>query len=469
MKRTSYSSREILDHVQNLYDLGVKRPGTQAAVRAEEYLITTLEGYGYTVTTDEIPVITVEHRNARLVVGDDEYEVFPYIPSVTTGPEGVTAPLVFVSDPFDPNLDEAALSGKIIFAAIPYGSFSYRALLDIALDYRDTDGTLGDYVQDITWNTEAEVAFLTLAKRAGAAGVIGVYPAVGDAYRELDGEALAGMPEQELTPFLFNPLSDVTGRIPGPTPAAGLGPVAGARLEGSARRGETATLILDGETKPGVTRNIVAELPGEADDFVIVAAHHDTMWHGAVEECSGCGVVLALAEHYKKRTAPKPVGMRFVFFAGEQYRDLGVREYIEKREAALKKHLIADIHIEHVALEAAMTATGELSLTGLLQPRALFVTPGLGFEEKAIDVMHRYELDRTIVLPTTTPLGVPTDACPLDEAGFPILSFISAPLYWNATQDTMDKVPIDELSRVASAMTELVDRVMGGSKGEGGD
>ena len=150
-----------------------------------------------------------------------------------------------------------------------------------------------------------------------------------------------------------------------------------------------------------------------------------------------------------------------MFFAAEQYRDLGVREYIRKREAELKEHLIADIHIEHIALEAAMTDSGSLELTGLLQPRALFVTPGHGFEEKAIDVMRHHGLDRTIILPTTTPLGVPTDACPLDEAGFPILSFISAPLYWNAAQDTMDKIPTDELSRVAFAMTDLIDRVMG--------
>jgi len=182
-----------------------------------------------------------------------------------------------------------------------------------------------------------------------------------------------------------------------------------------------------------------------------------------VEECSGCGVVLALAEHYSKKTSPPPVGMRFAFFAAEQYRDLGVREYIRRREGELRERLIADIHIEHIAREAVMTASGSLELTGLLQPRALFVTPGHGFEEKAAGVMHHHGLDRTIILPTTTPLGVPTDACPLDGAGFPIVSFISAPLFWNAAQDTMDKVPPDELSRVALAMTDLVDRIMTGS------
>lgn len=461
MSDTSYCSRTILDHMQNLYDFGIKRPGTREAELAEEYLISTLEGFGYTVETDEIPVITVQHRDARLRVGDREYEVFPYIPSVTTGPEGVTAPLVYVADPFDPELDESVLSGRIVFAAIPYGSFSYGALLDLALDYRDADGTLGEYVQDITWNTDAEVSFLSRAHRAGAIGVIGVYPAVGETYRGCDRETLAGMPEQDLTPFLFNPLSDVTRLQAGPTPAGGVGPVAGARLEEAAKDGEEATLILDGETVSGVTRNIITEIPGSSDDFVIVATHHDTMWRGAVEECSGCGVVLALAEHYSTRTSPPPVGMRFAFFAGEQYRDLGVREYIKKREADLRRRLVADIHIEHIALETEMTASGALTPTGRLQPRALFVTPGHGFEEKAINVTRRHSLDRIIILPTTTPLKVPTDACPLDEAGFPVISFISGPLYWNAAQDTMDKVPVDELSRVAGAMTDLIDRIMG--------
>ena len=49
MKVVSYDSEKILDHVRSLYDLGIKRPGSTDAVLAEEYLISTLAGYGYAV------------------------------------------------------------------------------------------------------------------------------------------------------------------------------------------------------------------------------------------------------------------------------------------------------------------------------------------------------------------------------------------------------------------------------------
>ena len=358
------------------------------------------------------------------------------------------------------------IRGKIVVSPIPYGQFSYGLVLKAALGFHDPDGDLPSTVQDVTWNTDAEVRFLAAARDGGAAAVVGIYPALGGGARRSSTDDLAELAreavqsEQRLVPFLFNPLSDVVAGIPGPLPAAGAGPAAGAALAAAARLGKTATFTLAGTKAMSTTRNIWADLDGRSDRVLMVASHHDTMWNGAVEDCTGCGIVLSLARIFRSAGSVPAAGIRFAFFAAEQYRDLGVRQYLAVHGKELERRLVADVHVEHVGLEAVMGETGGLTLTGKLQPRAFFITPGTGFDTVVMEAVRRHDLRRTVVLSTNTPLGVPTDACPLAQAGLPVVSFISAPLYWNAAEDTLDKVPRDELPRVRDAVIDIINGLM---------
>lgn len=458
------SSREIFGYVKDLYELGIKRPGTESGVAAEDYIVRKLSAFEYTISSDEIPVGVFEYDTAQLEVGSDSIALYPYVPSPFTGSSGLKRVLAYERNILDDNFTGSDLNGALLLSSIPYGQFRYDDLLNIAVGYHASAEGLRGIVQEVTWNTGAEVQFLTATAEMNASGVIGIYPSLNASFLngalEKGFQQLCDIPEQQITPFLYNPLADIMEARPGPTPAAGVGPVAGTFLIDIAEEGAEVTFVLEGKQRSGKTRNIAVELPGESDRFIIIGVHHDTMWSGAVEDCSGCGVVLALARYYREMGVKLPVGLRFVFFAAEQYRDLGVREYIRKRRTELAEKLVVDIHVEHIGIEASLLESGELGLTGELQPRAFFVTPDCGFEEMIMAIVRDHDMERTVVMNTDTPLGVPTDACPMNEAGFPVISFISAPLYWNAAEDTLDKVPYDELSRVSAAMIDIIDRLM---------
>ena len=127
------------------------------------------------------------------------------------------------------------------------------------------------------------------------------------------------------------------------------------------------------------------------------------------------------------------------------------------QEPGIPQH---DGHIEHLALEYVVDESGVLIPTGDIQARGLFVTdagPLVGIVKEAV---VKHNLRRTILLPTDTPLGVPTDATAYAASGLPVASFISPPLYWNALEDTWDKIAVDEMLPTARAYSDIIYSLM---------
>jgi hypothetical protein len=74
--------------------------------------------------------------------------------------------------------------------------------------------------------------------------------------------------------------------------------------------------------------------------------------------------------------------------------------------------------------------------------------------------VEKFDLRRTIVMPTDTIIGVPTDATAYNRAGLPVISFISPPLYWNALEDTWEKIAVSEFVPTARAYAYMAERLM---------
>src|SRR5439155_21068292 len=49
-----------------------------------------------------------------------------------------------------------------------------------------------------------------------------------------------------------------------------------------------------------VTHNIVGELPGVSDEWIIVGCHHDGPWGSAVEDAAGMALVIAQAMYWSR-------------------------------------------------------------------------------------------------------------------------------------------------------------------------
>ena len=443
--RNVFNLDEILRWAADLYEMGMKRPGTTAGAHAEAYLLGTLRGMGLPrVWAEDVPFTGWFHDHVMLTMegagGTRGFSPQPISYGAFTPPSGITGRVLDAGGGTDEDFAGNDFTDAVALVTYAHGELPYNMIREIAHYVHDPDDTLSGKSQIRSWLVEEESRAYDAAVAAGAAGIISVYPF-------------------DITPYLcYDGTNPFTGRM-GSIPGVGLKKTDGEALKELLARGEArATLTLTGHTRSAVTRNIIGLVPGESDRILQVACHHDSMWPGATEDAAGVAAVLALARKY---AAKKPkLTLAFVLDAAECLVIIGSRAYIGRHKNDMIKNFVADLHIEHIAQEYVIDDSGALVPTGNVQPRALFVTDTGPLVEIAKDAVVTHNLKRTTLLPTDTPLGVPTDASAYNRAGLPVISFISAPVYWNAAEDTWDKIAVDEILPTTKAYDQMIQAIM---------
>ena len=88
----------------------------------------------------------------------------------------------------------------------------------------------------------------------------------------------------------------------------------------------------------GESQNVVAEIPGRTDDWIVLSAHYDStpLSHGAYDNMSGCVGLLGIMEALHEK-APLRYGLRFVFCGSEEVGLLGSKAYTAAHEEELEK------------------------------------------------------------------------------------------------------------------------------------
>ncbi len=86
------------------------------------------------------------------------------------------------------------------------------------------------------------------------------------------------------------------------------------------------------------SRNVIAEIPGRTDEWIVLTAHYDTTFlsHGAYDNMSGCIGLLGILDALRTE-APLRYGLRFVFCGSEESGLLGSKAYTAAHEAELEK------------------------------------------------------------------------------------------------------------------------------------
>ena len=87
----------------------------------------------------------------------------------------------------------------------------------------------------------------------------------------------------------------------------------------------------------GESHNVVAEIPGKRDEFIVLTAHYDTtsLSHGSYDNMSGCAGLLGILDALKDKKLN--YGLRFVFCGSEERGLLGSKAYVKDHEAELEK------------------------------------------------------------------------------------------------------------------------------------
>src|SRR5581483_7471523 len=128
------------------------------------------------------------------------------------------------------------------------------------------------------------------------------------------------------------------------------------------------------EMRPGLkTQSIYGTLPGSTDENIIVMAHMDALFDGALDNASGLSVMMALAEHFA--AIPKERRRRNLIFIGTAGHHAGSPNAIylrDKRTDLISKTALM-INCEHVAPVQTMLWQTELRPSTTVEPRRWWV------------------------------------------------------------------------------------------------
>jgi hypothetical protein len=441
---SSFNKSLMMEWIKEMSDFGPRRAGSPAGHKNEDYLTTKLIDFGLEdVHKEPIPVIYRETHKAVLEL--DEGKGFKplmaqWIPfSAYTPDEGIEGNLVY-ADP-EKFFQRGDWKGKIVLTDISFPILDVRLIAKFSLGQYDPQGNMLDIKHPATW-VRLNWHFYKKAFEKGAIGFIGILKdQPGGSYRMY-------------APYGFKEKNILDKPLPGFWVSRSDGP----RLRELAEKGESRVrMIHTGIHKPEITNNIVAVIPGQNDEIVILHCHHDSPFKSPVEDASGCAVILALAKHLAKEKCNKRK-IVILFTAGHFYGSLGTRTFIREHLKDIVPKVALEITIEHIAKEAVENIKGELVFSGQPEGTGIFVPFNKGIIKTVLESVEENSVDRVFLLPPEGPLGdyPPTDGGDWYEAGVPLINIISNPVYLLNEEDDLEWVMQDRLPNVAGFITDIV-------------
>ena len=111
--------------------------------------------------------------------------------------------------------------------------------------------------------------------------------------------------------------------------------------------GKTAKITLKQEEYEGKSHNVILDMPGEIDEWIVLTAHYDStsLSQGAYDNMSGSVGILGVAEHFAKK--PHRYGLRFIWCGSEERGLLGSKAYCAAHEEELAK-VVLNINLDMI-------------------------------------------------------------------------------------------------------------------------
>ncbi len=440
------SQAQIFSWIEDVYNMGIRRTGSAADQKAIAYLERKLRDLGIpNVRTEPYTFDYWEAENWDLTIKDggvDGRRVNSfYVPySRSTGKEGITNDIVYVGKGTKADFKKTDVRGKIVLADLPAMNISWDKMKIFSYFAYDPRGSAKkwEHPYPIGWMFNYE-ALYEKAKEHGAAGIVGIlqgYPDIGKFtyYAPYDGIF-------RTVPSLYVMEKD------------------GEAIKAALKKGPMkARVILNAKTsiQGGKTATVYGILPGKSDTALIVHSHHDAPWQSGVEDSSGVGMVLALAKYF----AGIPLEKRdrtlvFMLTGSHMVGSKANYGFIEKHRNDLMKKVLYDICIEHIADDYNPPTPS----TGNPEPRGVFITENPVMLSAYAGLVKRHDINRLLMFPTGSPLGVPTDAQPFHNEGYGVTTIISGPSWLFDDDDTLERVDRNQLVPVTRLYIDLIAQI----------
>lgn len=304
-------------------EVGARLAGTAAEARARAWAVGQLNELGFAnvrVEPFDVRLWTRQHESAAIVEPFPQpLQVTALGHSVATPEHGVTAEIVRFATLDD--LKEAApdsLSGKIAF--VDEGMM------------RTQDGS--GYG-------------LAVQKRSGAAQVAARLGAVAALIRSVGTSghrfahtgAMRYLPEAPKIPAaaLSAPDADQLAR------ALQRGPVT-VHLHLDVTGGGRETSVWEGAPEQmAESGNVIAEVPGQTDDIILLGAHLDSwdLGTGAIDDGAGIGIITAAARLIQQLPQKPRRTIRIVYFGSEEVGIGGAKAYVDAHGDEMARHIVA--------------------------------------------------------------------------------------------------------------------------------
>ena len=165
----------------------------------------------------------------------------------------------------------------------------------------------------------------------------------------------------------------------------------------------TAKITLKQKEYTASSQNVVLDMPGEVEEYIVFTAHYDStpLSQGAYDNMSGSVGLLGLAEHFTKH--PHRYGLRFIWCGCEERGLLGSKAYCVTHEQELEK-IVLNINLDMIGCimgKFIACATAEEKLVGYIE----YFAAEMGFGIKVSQDVYS------------------SDSTPFADRGIPAVSF----------------------------------------------
>ena len=183
----------------------------------------------------------------------------------------------------------------------------------------------------------------------------------------------------------------------------------------------------------GTSQNVVAELPGKKDEWIVLSAHYDSVAtsHGAYDNMSGCAGLLGVMEQFKAAGEQPNYGLRLVFCGSEERGLLGSKAYVRDHKEELEK-IVLNINLDMIGSTMGKFIA-RVSAEDKLAHYISYMGAEVGFH-------------------VTTKQGVySSDSTPFADSGVPALSFARITngnvAHIHCRYDLMDIMSMEQLKK----------------------
>ncbi len=438
--------------IEKVFGFGVRRPGYEADIRTEAFILEQFRDMGLEAVRREpveLPCWSPEHASLT-ISGPGETFSIPCFPLPHCAP---TRKRAYRLQKYEPGIELNGDCALVHHTLMQIPATMVAGEADVPNDLAgelvvplksggtiiDPRGSLRDSTQILPFSPLLQ-AVMEPAMQDGAGAFIGVldqYP--GDSYR------------------YYVPYDGLERPIPGLWVRGS----DGKRIHALLAAGEvTVEIEIRSERKWITSHNIIGELPGVDGEAIVIGSHHDGPWSSAVEDASGIAMVLAQAQYWSKQPgSARPHHLVFLLNAGHMAGGAGCKSFIEQHREMMDR-IVLSIHLEHAARECRET-DGEIRFTGEPEPRWFFTSHLPRLRASLRRSLEEEGIDRALIIAPDTFGELPTtDGGAFHPEKVPLVDFLTAPFYLFDEMDTLDKIHRESLVPITRAMVRLIEDTM---------